>query len=357
MRPIRATNDLLRLLFFIAQTYLIEGAPQETLEDASTPPPFDSRRLGWHCSRERQVAGPSPTSAPPFVGGLYKTFAQNPVSGCHGRRQIADPEILGVGCAKHSRLRIPAPELVAAGKTTLERWGRMSETFQAEDISQLTWVRTTVVVPRTTKPQRSPNVLSRKLTSTAVSKSVIRAEDALRHAALRSGPDAQQPRGLSQPRLAPTAEARVALLTNGPQNQSTSIFRQCRHRRKGGKNVLANAATFTAVVGNGAAMAVGFLDACSMNTPGDGNPIGARFTVAELEPGTIFPEGSIYIQMNEGCVLGLSPDIVAATLGDIRVETVEGLDKLNRRRIPRECFGEAHEERLVDPSWAEEELA
>ncbi|KAJ7503377.1 RmlC-like cupin domain-containing protein [Mycena galericulata] len=177
---------------------------------------------------------------------------------------------------------------------------------------------------------------------------------------------------VGQLRLAPTAEARVALLANDSQftfnffdNADTATT------GAGGKIVLANAATFPAVVGNGAAMAVGFLDACSMNTPhthprateiqfnvngtirtGMITENNARFIMTELKPGgmTIFPEGSIHFQINEGCepalfvsgfnsedpgalqvaqrFLGLSPDIVAATLGDIGVEAVEGLDEI-----------------------------
>ncbi|KAJ7770024.1 RmlC-like cupin [Mycena metata] len=139
----------------------------------------------------------------------------------------------------------------------------------------------------------------------------------------------------------------------------------------GGKIITANAATFPAVVGNGAAMAVGLLEPCGMNTPhthprateiqfsvngtirtGMITENGARFIMTEIGPGgmTIFPQGSVHFQLNEGCepamfvsgfnsedpgalqiaqrFLGLSPDIVAATLGDIGVEEVLGLDSI-----------------------------
>ncbi|KAJ7235626.1 RmlC-like cupin domain-containing protein [Mycena haematopus] len=140
----------------------------------------------------------------------------------------------------------------------------------------------------------------------------------------------------------------------------------------GGKVILANVASFPAVVGNGAAMAVGILEPCGMNTPHthprateiqfnvNGTTIrtgmitenGGRFIMTDLEPGqmTIFPQGSIHFQLNEGCspavfvsgfnsedpgalqiaqrFLGLSPDIVAATLGDIGVEEVMGLEAM-----------------------------
>ncbi|KAJ6520810.1 RmlC-like cupin domain-containing protein [Mycena vulgaris] len=172
-------------------------------------------------------------------------------------------------------------------------------------------------------------------------------------------------------RLAPTAVDRINLLDDSqfvfnffdPTAKATA--------GKGGRVVTANAATFPAVVGNGAAMAVGFLEPCAMNTPhthprateiqfnvngtlrtGMITENGARFVMTELAPGgmTIFPQGSIHFQVNEGCspamfvagfnsedpgalqvaqrLFGLSPDIVAATLGDIGVEAVMGLEAL-----------------------------
>ncbi|KAJ6461263.1 hypothetical protein C8R47DRAFT_1080683 [Mycena vitilis] len=139
----------------------------------------------------------------------------------------------------------------------------------------------------------------------------------------------------------------------------------------GGKIVTANAATFPAVIGTNSAMAVGFLDACSMNTPhmhprateiqislngtirtGMITENGGRFIMTELPAGsmTIFPMGSVHFQVNDGCeplefvaafnnedpgvlqmaqrLFGLTPDIVAATFGDLGVEEVHGLESI-----------------------------
>ncbi|KAF8208538.1 RmlC-like cupin domain-containing protein [Mycena galopus ATCC 62051] len=140
----------------------------------------------------------------------------------------------------------------------------------------------------------------------------------------------------------------------------------------GGEVVLANAASFPAVIGNGAAMAIGLLGPCGLNTPhthpratemlfnvnsttirsGMITENNARFIMTDLKPGqmTIFPQGSIHFQLNEGCepalfvsglnsedpgvlqiaqrFFGLSPDIVAATLGDLGVEEVLGLNDM-----------------------------
>ncbi|KAJ7815646.1 RmlC-like cupin [Mycena olivaceomarginata] len=148
-------------------------------------------------------------------------------------------------------------------------------------------------------------------------------------------------------RDAPTAVDRVNLLPKDSQFVFDFFDPAAKATvGKGGKIVTANAATFPAVIDNGAAMAVGFLEPCGMNTPAhppprDGDPPGGM---------TIFPQGSIHFQINEGCepalfvaafnsedpgvlqvaqrFLGLSPDVVAATLGDIGVEEVYGLDAM-----------------------------
>ncbi|KAJ7435563.1 RmlC-like cupin [Mycena latifolia] len=171
-------------------------------------------------------------------------------------------------------------------------------------------------------------------------------------------------------RLAPVATDRIALL--GTDDEFAFDFFDPAAGAtvgKGGKIVTANAGTFPAVIGTGSAMAVGFLDACSMNTPhmhpratemqisvnstirtGMITENGARFIMTELPPGsmTIFPMGSIHFQVNDGCdpalfvasfnsedpgalqvaqrFLGLPPDIVGATLGDIGVQEIEGLE-------------------------------
>ncbi|KAJ7503374.1 hypothetical protein B0H11DRAFT_1853583 [Mycena galericulata] len=171
-------------------------------------------------------------------------------------------------------------------------------------------------------------------------------------------------------RLAPVATDRISLLSSDSEfafdffdpNDAATVG-------KGGKLVLANAATFPAVIGTGSAMAAGLLDACSMNTPHThpratemqfsvNNTIrtgmitenGARFIINEVPPGsmTIFPKGSIHFQVNDGCepalfvstfnsedpgalqiaqrFLGLPIDIVGATLGDLGVKEVIGVE-------------------------------
>ncbi|KAF7334307.1 RmlC-like cupin [Mycena sanguinolenta] len=138
---------------------------------------------------------------------------------------------------------------------------------------------------------------------------------------------------------------------------------------RGEKIVTANSASFPAVIGTRSAMAIGVLDACSMNTPhthpratemqysvngtirtGMITENGGRFIMTELPPGsmTIFPKGSVHFQVNDGCdpllfvssfnsedpgvlsiaqrFLGLPPDIVGATLGGLGVEEVAGLE-------------------------------
>ncbi|KAJ6577729.1 RmlC-like cupin domain-containing protein [Mycena capillaripes] len=177
---------------------------------------------------------------------------------------------------------------------------------------------------------------------------------------------------VSQLKLAATAVDRINLLPDDKQFLFNFFDPAAKAATgAGGKIVTANAATFPAVIGNGAAMAVGFLDGCAMNTPhthpratemqysvngtirtGMITENNARFIMTEIQPGgmTVFPQGSIHFQVNEGCdpamfvaafnsedpgvlqagqrFLGLSPDIVAATLGDIGIEAVLGLDSI-----------------------------
>ncbi|KAJ7122568.1 hypothetical protein C8R43DRAFT_1112030 [Mycena crocata] len=171
-------------------------------------------------------------------------------------------------------------------------------------------------------------------------------------------------------RLAPTANDRLTLLSTDDQFKFDFFDPAAAATTgKGGKIVTANAATFPAVIGQGSAMAAGFLEPCSMNTPhmhprateiqislnstirtGMITENGARFIMTELPPGsmTIFPMGSIHFQVNDGCepalfiasfnsedpgvlqvaqrFLGLPPDIVGATLGDLGLEEVVGLE-------------------------------
>jgi oxalate decarboxylase/phosphoglucose isomerase-like protein (cupin superfamily) len=86
--------------------------------------------------------------------------------------------------------------------------------------------------------------------------------------------------------------------------------------------VTANAATFPAIIGNGMAVSLGFLEGCGLNTPhvhprgtefnvavngtlrtGMLSENGARFVFTELSPGsaTIFPRGAIHFEMNLEC--------------------------------------------------------
>lgn len=133
----------------------------------------------------------------------------------------------------------------------------------------------------------------------------------------------------------------------------------------GGKIVVANRASFPALVGAGIAMAIGFIGPCGMNTPhthpratevffavngtfevGFIQENGARFVNNTLNPGqaTVFPMGSIHYQANLGCdpvlfVAGLSnedpgtsqiaqnffkidPEILSATLGGEDIKTI-----------------------------------
>ncbi|KAJ7288812.1 RmlC-like cupin [Mycena rebaudengoi] len=177
---------------------------------------------------------------------------------------------------------------------------------------------------------------------------------------------------VAQLRLAPTAADRINLLPDDKQFAFNFFDPSLKATvGAGGRIVTANVATFPAVVGNGGAMAVGLLEPCSMNPPhthprateiqfnvngtlrtGMITENGARFIMTELNPGgmTIFPQGSIHFQVNEGCepamfvagfnnedpgvvsvaqrFFGLSPDVVAATLGDIGVERVQAFDSM-----------------------------
>ncbi|KAI0347265.1 RmlC-like cupin [Trametopsis cervina] len=139
----------------------------------------------------------------------------------------------------------------------------------------------------------------------------------------------------------------------------------------GGRAVAANVKTFPALIGQGVAMTVGFLEACGMNTPhthprateilysvngtltsGTIGENGSRFVNNTLYAGegTVFPLGSIHFQANEECkpvtfvsafnyedpgtlsaaqrYFGLPPDVVAASLGLSGVEEVVGLEHL-----------------------------
>jgi hypothetical protein len=136
---------------------------------------------------------------------------------------------------------------------------------------------------------------------------------------------------------------------------------------KGGFTVSANAKTFPALIGNGAAMTVGFIGPCGMNTPHVHNRAtelniivqGRLVTNFQVENGvapiqnilskyqmTVFPQGAIHQEFNPDCepavfvagfnnpdpgveqiaqtFFGLRPDVVSSTLGG--VYTINGED-------------------------------
>ncbi|KAH9938174.1 RmlC-like cupin domain-containing protein [Fomitopsis serialis] len=136
----------------------------------------------------------------------------------------------------------------------------------------------------------------------------------------------------------------------------------------GGRLVLASVATFPALLGNGIAIASGFLGPCGMNTPhthprateflyavngtltnGMITETGSRFIINNVttDQAMLLPQGSIHFQFNDNCepvhfvsalnnvdpgvllaaqgLFGLPPAIVAATLGQLGVEEVAGI--------------------------------
>ncbi|KIE00806.1 spherulin-1B precursor, partial [Metarhizium majus ARSEF 297] len=136
---------------------------------------------------------------------------------------------------------------------------------------------------------------------------------------------------------------------------------------KGGATVSATSKTFPALVGNGAAMTVGFLGPCGMNTPHVHNratelnfvaqgrlvtnfveengatPVSNTLTKFQM---AVFPQGAIHVEFNPDCTdtvfvagfnnadpgvqtiaqnfFSLRPDIVSATLGG--VQSLNGAD-------------------------------
>ncbi|KAF7356421.1 Cupin type-1 domain-containing protein [Mycena venus] len=175
---------------------------------------------------------------------------------------------------------------------------------------------------------------------------------------------------VAQLRLDPTAVDRINTLADDKQfvfdflNPPAGITKGA-----AGHTVTATSGTFPAVIGNGVAMTVGFLGPCGINTPhthprateinfsvngtlrtGMLMENGARFVVNELPPGsmTVFPMGAVHFEMNDNCepamfvaafngedpgvmsvaqrFFGLPVDIVAATMGGLGVQEVEGLE-------------------------------
>ncbi|GBE79718.1 RmlC-like cupin domain-containing protein [Sparassis latifolia] len=133
----------------------------------------------------------------------------------------------------------------------------------------------------------------------------------------------------------------------------------------GGHLVLASVADFPAVVGNGLAMAVGFLEPCGLNTPhlhpratellyavngtittGMIQQGGTRFIFNNVTAGSgiVLPQGSVHFQINDNCdpvtfvsalnnedpgaspvaqlFFGMPPGVVGASLGDVGVQEV-----------------------------------
>ncbi|KAI0750705.1 RmlC-like cupin [Daedaleopsis nitida] len=164
----------------------------------------------------------------------------------------------------------------------------------------------------------------------------------------------------------------------------------------GGSTVGATAGNFPALVNNGMAMTVGFLGPCGMNTPhthprateflyvvngtltsGMIPENGARLVYNTLEAGQaqIFLQGSIHYQQNELCdpvvfvaalnnedpgvlsaaqrYFGLPSDVVAASLGDIGVEEVVGIEHMIPDNIAlgrQECLDRCGLKRGTQPT-------
>jgi len=137
----------------------------------------------------------------------------------------------------------------------------------------------------------------------------------------------------------------------------------------GGEAVSANSVTFPAAIKYGISMTVGVLEPCGMNTPhthpraaemlfsvngtiqsGFLDENGARFVASTVPAGTgtIYPQGAIHFQQNLECdpitfvsglnsedpgvlsfaqrYFGLPPEVVAASLGDLGIIEVAGLE-------------------------------
>ncbi|KAI0375614.1 RmlC-like cupin [Pilatotrama ljubarskyi] len=171
-------------------------------------------------------------------------------------------------------------------------------------------------------------------------------------------------------RDAPTQVDRIKLLDKD-SDFTFNFLNATATKGAGGSAVGATVANFPALVNNAMAMTIGFLGPCGMNTPhthpratemlyvvngtlssGMIAENGARFVFNTLEAGSamIFPKGSIHFQQNEGCepmmfvaalnnedpgvesiaqrYFGLPPDVVAASLGDLGVQEVAGIESM-----------------------------
>ncbi|KAI0638163.1 RmlC-like cupin [Trametes polyzona] len=171
-------------------------------------------------------------------------------------------------------------------------------------------------------------------------------------------------------RDAPTQVDRIKLLEKD-SDFTFNFLNATATKGAGGTAVGATVANFPALVNNAMAMTIGFLGPCGMNTPhthpratemlyvvngtlssGMIAENGARFVFNTLEAGSamIFPKGSIHFQQNEGCepmmfvaalnnedpgvesiaqrYFGLPPDVVAASLGELGVQEVAGIESM-----------------------------
>lgn len=179
---------------------------------------------------------------------------------------------------------------------------------------------------------------------------------------------------------APTQQDRVKLL-NQPGDfvfdfNDSGAPEGSESRGKGGFSTSATAKTFPALIGNGAAMTLGFLGPCGMNTAHVHNRAtelnvivkGRLVTNFQVENGvepiantmdtfqmSVFPQGAIHQEFNPDCedavfvagfnnvdpgveqvaqtFFNLRPDVVSATLGG--VQTIDGADLESfREHIP-----------------------
>ncbi|KAK2048313.1 spherulin-1A [Colletotrichum somersetense] len=179
---------------------------------------------------------------------------------------------------------------------------------------------------------------------------------------------------------APTQQERVKLL-NQPGDfvfdfNDSGAPEGSESRGKGGFSTSATAKTFPALIGNGAAMTLGFLGPCGMNTAHVHNRAtelnvivkGRLVTNFQVENGvepiantmntfqmSVFPQGAIHQEFNPDCedavfvagfnsvdpgveqvaqtFFNLRPDVVSATLGG--VQTIDGADLESfREHIP-----------------------
>ncbi|RDW90744.1 germin family protein [Aspergillus mulundensis] len=180
--------------------------------------------------------------------------------------------------------------------------------------------------------------------------------------------------------LAPTQADRAALLTQPGDyifdfNESNAPGGS-ESKGKGGFSVAAHSKTFPALIGNGAAMTLGFLGPCGMNTPHVHNRAtelnvvvkGRLVTNFILENGArpventldlyqmaVFPQGAIHQEFNPDCgetvfvagfndadpgvsqvaqnLFGLRGDVVQATLGGIQTFNGQDIESF-REMIP-----------------------